>query len=234
MPADFGGAGNLIGLGAGLLAAFATVIVAIVNSRNSRRDERDNLQRDIDLVKQLQKDTRAKRVLEWHITAQIINNAINYQFKRQKRIVFFLFLATETLLVAALVTSAAKTGTNLADGLPDLLLVLGPLTACIYVCLEALVTKRVRAARKAFRLGGGRLTKPELKPSKPRRRSRRLKAAWRALTSDPIHGDPPENAPTPGDRTENDPTLSDPNGNGLDDGDDPKPHNDQGTRTARD
>ena len=91
--------GGLVALTIGLTAALATVVVALINGRQSRRDARENLKRDIELVKQLQ-DGRAKEMLERLIAEEIAHLGLTQSMKGERTV----FLWTAMAAISAGIT----------------------------------------------------------------------------------------------------------------------------------
>ncbi|WP_374023218.1 hypothetical protein [Mycobacterium sp. HNNTM2301] len=89
----------------GFAAAAATVVVALINRRVSKGDERDRLKRDIELVKELRDGAREKRLLEQSVAERIERVVIHEEpavrnFRRQA---FISFVFLEGLLLAQMV-----------------------------------------------------------------------------------------------------------------------------------
>lgn len=102
-----GESANALGVVIGVASAVATTIVALINSRNTRRDARDNLRRDIELAKSLADGTWAKRDLEKFIAWQIRTMAIRAYTGTTRVALTVNFVLVEGFLISKIVIAAS-------------------------------------------------------------------------------------------------------------------------------
>lgn len=91
-----------IALVVGLTAAMATIVVAWIGARSVRKDDREHLMRDIEVVGRLAEGSRTRRILEAHIEDRVERLVVREltQRLRFKQAIFFA-LAEGSLVAVA-------------------------------------------------------------------------------------------------------------------------------------
>ncbi|MFC9788728.1 hypothetical protein [Rhodococcus sp. NPDC127528] len=127
----------------GLVAAFATVVVALIAARNTGRDTRENLRRDAELAQKLADDSLAKRVLERHIHDQIIKVAVRDDLRAPRILQLVMFAIAEGALVANLIWIIVTEPDSRRYGLTEV-----TVFACVAFAFASYQLRRTRIARK--------------------------------------------------------------------------------------
>jgi hypothetical protein len=172
--------GNTIALIVGLVAAAATVVVAVINSRQSRRDARDNLNRDIELAKQLQDGSHAKQILDRLISDEIENLAL-YQAPEMRG-------ARAAMLVFGVIAQAGLItllGMRIASGDQNLertLTVASQLFVAIFLVMAAIL-QRVMSHKKAELEATPRHRAAWVRRIRSALKVERIQSAWKVLTA---------------------------------------------------
>lgn len=99
---------NLTAVFTGLAAAFATVIVGLISARNTRRDIRENLRRDVELAQKLAEGSRTRKILDDHIELQVERLATREPVQHRRYVELAMFALAEGALVANLVWRLAN------------------------------------------------------------------------------------------------------------------------------
>lgn len=72
----------------GVATSLATVVVGFLTYRQSRRDIRENLKRDVELYKSMPDDWEARRVLSWYIDQRVRELPVSEATSRRAKVVF--------------------------------------------------------------------------------------------------------------------------------------------------
>jgi hypothetical protein len=108
LAVDAGTTGGTVALIVGLSAAAATVVGALINARQQRRDVRDNLARDVELAKQLEDGSKAKSILEEFITRQIRFLAVRAYTQVERIVLTAMFVIAQASTITALGIAVAS------------------------------------------------------------------------------------------------------------------------------
>lgn len=184
------GATGVISLAIGLSSALATVVVAVVNGRNSRRDARENIKRDVELAKQMQDGSQAKEILENFISFQIQRLAVNSATQAERFALFLAFAITQSSLVTLLAITIASQDPRQIHTTLVLIAAVGAVS--LIITGEVLVRTREVARTHLYNLDFDLHRVPPIGISIRKLLSRagnmlkidNIKAAWNALHSD--------------------------------------------------
>ena len=175
---DMTSGGGLVALVVGLTTALATVVVALINGRQSRRDARENLKRDIELAKGFPDDSPEKERINRLISKEISDLGYSQSVKAER----MLILAFGAVAIAGAITMVGvELATFAAD--KDALFVV---RACAYgaIAVFLMIVLMLGPSMKRHAEAYGIDMPPASRFSRRARGtplSQRLKAAWTAF-----------------------------------------------------